>query len=135
MEFLRKMAQQSAEGFKDIADEVWDRLGDMKGVPQGYKDTSRTAGKYALTAQLLMTMNFPDDADILRHSFNVTGKGPTGADGFKGTGVGDLLDAVADITKERNLQAKGTTGYADISQTSTYDDLGNLLPMIRLIGE
>jgi hypothetical protein len=135
MEFLRKMAQQSAEGFKQIADEVWDRLGDMKGVPKGYKDTARTAGKYALTSQLLMTMNFPDDADILRHSFNVTGKGPTGSDGFSGTPVGDLLDAVADITKERNVQAKGTTGYSDISQTSTYDDLGNLLPMIRLMGE
>lgn len=134
MEFLRKMAQQSAEGFKEIADEVWDRLGDMKAV-KGYKEASRTAGKYALTAQLLMIMNFPDDADVLRHSFNVTGKGPTGSDGFKGTRVGDILDAVADITKERNIQAVASTGYADISQTSTYDDLGRLLPQIVMVGE
>lgn len=131
MELLRKIARQTATSFKDIADDVWDELGDTSMAPEGFRKTSRSSGKYALTAQLLMTMNFPDDAEIFRSSFNVTNAGPTGSHGFKGTPVAHLLDAVADISQERNAAAIGTVGFSDVTQTSTINDLGKLLPIIR----
>lgn len=131
MEFLRKLAQQSAEGFKEIADEVWGELGDTSGAPQEFKDMGRSAGKYALTAQLLMTLNFPDEAELFRDSFNATGKGPTGANGFEGTPMGHMLSQVAEASATRNAAAIGTQGFSDVTQTSTYDDLGKLLPQLR----
>lgn len=131
MEFLRKMARQSATAFKDIADEVWDEVGDVKGISKEFKSIEHSAGKYALTAQLLMTLNFPDDAEIFRGSFNITGQGPTGSQGFKGTPVGHLLDGVAEISMHRNAAAIGAQGFSDVSQTSTFEDLGKLLPQLR----
>lgn len=131
MDFLRKIAKDTATKFKDLADEVWDELGDTSGVPQAYKDVSRSAGKYALTAQLLMTMTFPDEAETFKDSFNITNDGPTGSQGFSGTPIGHLLDSVAEITVQRNAGAIGTQGYSDVSQTSTIEDLGALLPRIR----
>lgn len=131
MEFLRQQAERTASNFKDLADEVWDELGDLKGVSQGYKDAGKSAGKYALTAQLLMTMNFPDNAEVFRDAFNATGKGPTGAEGFKGTPIGGLLTAVAAISQHRNASAIGTVGFSDVTQTSTINDLGKDLPVIR----
>lgn len=135
MEFLNKLARKAATDFKDIADDVWDELGDSSMIPKAMKDISTSAGKYALASQLLMAMNFPDDADIFRHSFNVTGNGPTGSKGFAGTPIGHLLDSVADISLHRNTAAIGTQGYADISQTSTIDDLGKLLPNLRAMAQ
>lgn len=131
MDLLRKTARQVATSFKDIADEVWEELGDTSGVPQGYKDVARSAGKYALTAQLLMTMNFPDEAEVFRNSFNITNDGPTGSEGFSGTPIGNLLDGVAEVSSHRNTAAIGTQGYSDVTATSSIDDLGKLLPMLR----
>lgn len=135
MEFLQKIAEQAATKFKNLADEVWDELGDTSGVPQAYKDVSRSAGKYALTAQLLMTMNFPEEADEFRGSFNITNDGPTGAQGFSGTPIGNMLNAVAEITIHRNTSAITAQGFADATQTSTIDDLGRMLPDIRAMIE
>ncbi|AHK11874.1 hypothetical protein CHOED_014 [Vibrio phage CHOED] len=135
MEFLRKLARQSAEGFKDIAEEVWDEIGDTKGIPQGLKDAGRSAGKYALAAQLLMMINFPDEAETFRHSFNINGDGPTGATEFEGTPYGRLLDGVAEAVQDMNASAIGVQGFADVTQTSSYEDLGKMLPMLRDMGE
>lgn len=132
MELLRKHARKAATSFKDLADDVWEEVGDTKGLP---KALGETAGKYALTAQLLMTMNFPDEAEIFRGGFNVTGRGPTGAQGFEGTPIAHLLDNVAEVSMQRNTAAIGTQGFADVSQTSTIDDLGQLLPMLRSMVE
>lgn len=131
MELLRKIARETATSFKDIADEVWDELGDTSGIPEGFKKVSKSAGKYALTAQLLMAMNFPDDAEVFRSSFNITNEGPTGAQGFKDTPLAHLLDSVADMSMQRNASAIGTQGFSDATQTSTIEDLGKLLPKIR----
>lgn len=135
MEFLRKMAQQAADKFKDTADEVWDSLGDTSGVPQAYKDVSRSAGKYALTAQLLMILNFPDEPEVFSETFNVTNTGPTGASGFEGTPIGHLLSSVAKITAQRNSEAIGVQGFGDVTQTSSLDDLVELLPLIDEMAE
>lgn len=131
MELLRKMARRTATSFKDIADEVWDEVGDTSGVPEGFKRAANSVGKYAFTAQLLMAMNFPDDAEVFRSSFNVTNEGPTGADGFQGTPLAHILNTVAEISQERNTAAIGTQGFSDVTQTSTIEDLGRLLPMVR----
>lgn len=133
MEFLRKMARESGMGFKELADEVWAEVGDVSAVKSQFKGMEKSAGKYALTAQLLMTLNFPDDAETFRSSFNVTGKGPTGADGFSGTSIGDMLNGVSEVAAQMNAAAIGTSGAADISQTSTYDDLGKLIPRLRTL--
>lgn len=130
MEFLRKMAREAAMGFKDTADSVWDELGDIKGVPQAYKDVSRSAGKYALTAQLLMILNFPDNAEMFRDTFNTTNKGPTGAHGFSNTPIGNLLNGVSELSMQNNASAIGSQGYADVTQTSTYEDLERMLPQL-----
>lgn len=130
MEFLRKLAKQSADRFKDTAEEVWDSLGDTSGVPQAYKDVSRSAGKYALTAQLLMIMNFPDEPEVFSETFNVTNDGPTGASGFEGTPIGNLLSSVAKITQQRNVEAIGVQGFGDVTQTSSLKDLVEMLPLI-----
>lgn len=134
MEFLRKLAQESAMGFKDLADEVWGELGDISGVPQAYKDISTSAGKYALTTQLLMTLNFPDDAEMFRDGFNITNKGPTGSEGFKGTPVGNLLNGVSEIAMHRNAAAVGAQGFSDVTSTSTYEDLERMLPQLDALG-
>lgn len=131
MKFLRDIARKAANDFKNMADEVWDELGDTNGVPQAYKDVSRSAGKYALTSQLLMAMNFPDEAEVFRDSFNITNGGPTGAQGFEGSPIGFMLDRVAEVAMSRNTAAIGTQGYGDVTQTSTIEDLGQLLPMLR----
>lgn len=131
MEFLKEMARKSANDFKEIADDVWGELGDSSMIPKALKEISSSAGKYALASQLLMTMNFPDDADMFRNSFNATNKGPTGSKGFAKTPIGHLLDSVADISAHRNAAAIGVQGFADISQTSTIKDLGEVLPQVR----
>lgn len=135
MDFLRKQAQETAQGFKELADEVWDEVGDVSGIKGVFKGMERTAGKYALTAQLLMTLNFPDEADVFRDSFNNSGKGPTGSKGFEGSPIAHLLDGVADVAQTLNASAIATSGAADISQTSTYDDLGKLLPRLRALSK
>lgn len=131
MDILRKVARQAATSFKDIADDVWDEVGDAKGVSQLVKGVPRSAGKYALTSQLLMAMNFPDEAPTFQHSFNITNDGPTGSVGFQGTPIGHLLDSVAEVSQQRNASAIGIQGYAEAASTSTIDDLGNLLPKLR----
>lgn len=135
MEFLRKMARESATGFKDLADTVWAELGDTSGIPEEYKGISKSAGKYALTAQLLMMMNFPDDAEVFRDGFNITNKGPTGAEGFKGTPIAALLAGVSEVSMHRNASAIGTQGFSDVTQTSTYEDLDRLLPQLKAMAE
>lgn len=135
MEFLRKMARDSASSFKDLADTVWAELGDANSIPEEYKRISKSAGKYALTAQLLMIMNFPDNAEVFRDGFNITNEGPTGSKGFQGSPVGSLLEGVAEISAHRNAAAIGTQGNSDVTQTSTYDDLDRLLPQIREMGK
>lgn len=136
MDFLRKHAQQSAVGFKELADEVWSEVGATEGLRETFKGMEKTAGKYALTAQLLMTLNYPQEAETFRNGFNATGPGPTGSEGFADTPIGTMLDAVSELSQTLQAQAIGTTGAADISQTSTYEDLSKVLPRLRaLMGE
>lgn len=131
MEFLRKQAAQKAEGFKELADEVWDELGDIRGISKGMKQVAKTGGKYALAAQLLMMLNYPDEAEMLRDSYNVTGAGPTGAQGFQGTPLAHMLDATAALVIHRNTSAISIQGYADAGATSTMKDLITILPQLR----
>jgi hypothetical protein len=131
MEFLRKLTAKKADLFKDLADDVWDELGDISKISKGMKQISRTGGKYALTAQLLMILNFPEEAEMLRDTFNITGKGPTGIKGFQGTPMAHLLEATTAITIHRDAAAKEVQGYSDMGATSTYRDLNVILPQLR----
>lgn len=134
MQFLRDAAKAAGQGFKGIADEVWGSLGNTENAPEGAKVAGRTMGKYALTAQLLMMLNFPDDAEMYRDTYNITGGGPTGARNFKGT-VGNLLARTAQVASSINMEAMEVQGFADISSTSTYDDLSKLLPQLTQVVE
>lgn len=134
MKFLKDAAKKAAEGFKDLAEDVWDAMGDTSGAPEAVKKAGPTIGKYALTSQLLMMLNFPDSAEGLRDSFNVIGNGPTGARGFTGP-LKASLENVAKISKDNNEQAQRLQGFADISSTSTYDDLANMLPVLTMMAE
>ena len=132
MDFLRKMARQSGQEFKDLADEVWAEVGSSFDK-DSFKGMERSAGKYALTAQLLMTLNFPEDATTFRDSFNFTGEGPTGAQGFMGTPIQIALDGVAEMATVLGAQAMRDTGAIDVTKTSTYQDLDRILPELRRI--
>lgn len=129
MEFLRKAAKAASEDFKELADSVWDSMGDTRGVPAAAKKAGRTLGKYALTSQLIMMFNFPDDADMFRDSFNVTGDGPTGASEFGGP-IGTVLTNAADMAMQTNQEAINAQGFADISSTSTIEDIRKALPSL-----
>lgn len=129
MEFLRKATQAAGEDFKDLADAVWEQMGDTQGIPQALKNEGKTLGKYALAAQLAMMFNFPDDADMFRDSFNIIGGGPTGANEFTGTMHSILVNA-SDMAEGTNQEAIQAQGFADISSTSTFDDIRKMLPSL-----
>lgn len=122
-----KAAKAASEDFKDLADSVWDSMGDTSGVPKAAKKAGRTLGKYALTSQLMMMFNFPDDAAMFRDSFNISGDGPTGASEFGGP-IGTVLTNASDMAMQTNQEAINAQGFADISSTSTIEDIRKLLP-------
>lgn len=131
MEFIRQMARESATGFKDIADELWDTLSASKKLPKNLKKYSNTAGKYAITAKALMMLNFPDKVNDLAYEFNRSNpEGPDGVDGFMESSIGEMFKEVIKFSSQNNMLALELQGHADISQTSTYDDLAGVLPMI-----
>lgn len=129
MDFIRKAAQAASEEFKETSEKVWERMGDTQGVPEELKKMGKTLGKYALTAQLGMMFNFPDDADLFRDSFNIIGDGPTGANEFTGTMHTILINA-SNIAQQINEEATNAQGFADISSTSTLSDITKLLPQL-----
>lgn len=139
MQFLYDIAAQASENFKDTADAVWDALGESHKGSKTLREAQRTAGKYALTATLAMMMNFPDNSDMFRDTFNVTGPGPTGADGFLSdkelASVGRLMGRGAAVASTNNMQARMVNGFADVTATSTLSDIQKMLPMLVLVGE
>lgn len=134
MDFLRKAAKAASEDFKDLADSVWEAMGDTRGTPEVVKKAGKTLGKYAIASQLIMMFNFPDDADMFRDSFNVTGDGPTGASEFGGP-IGTALMNAADMAMSINQEAQNAQGFADIASTSTIDDVRKMLPSLMKVKE
>lgn len=137
MQFLQEMAAAAADKFKDTADAVWDALGSNTKNSGKLKGAHRVAGKYALTAHLCMMMNYPDNAELFRDTFNLTGDGPTGAASFyedeETSEVGALLGRGANVAMVNSQQAMMAQGYADVSATSTLDDIQKMLPMLLAV--
>ncbi|WFZ78502.1 hypothetical protein MQM1_019 [Aeromonas phage vB_AsaP_MQM1] len=139
MQFLYDMAAQVSEQFKDTADAVWDAVGPSHRGSGKLKEAQRTAGKYALVASLGMMLNFPDNADLFRDTFNLTGPGPTGADGFLEdeslASMGRVIGRTAAISSANNAQALMAQGYADVGATSTLEDIEKMLPMLVMVSD
>ena len=137
MQFLKEAAASAADKFKDTADAVWDALGPTTKNSGKLKVAHRVAGKYALTASLGMMMNFPDNAELFRDTYNLTGEGPTGAMKFfedeETSEVGMLLGRGANVSMVNNQQAQMAQGYADVLATSTLDDIQKMLPMLMAV--
>lgn len=127
MEFLRKQAKSITEDFKEASEEVWDSLSDLEGMPD-LKNAGPQAGKYALTATLLMCMNYPDISEDIEETFNLTGEGPTGTSGFIDTPLGKYLAANGELSRTRSEQALAAMVPPDPTSTSSIDDLMELLP-------
>ena len=139
MQFLYDLAAQAGDNFKETADAVWDALGESHKGSKTLREAQRTAGKYALTATMAMMMNYPDNAELFRDTFNVTGPGPTGAGEFMGDkeleSVGRLIGRGSVVAGANNSQAQMMNGFADVTATSTLSDIQNMLPMLMLVGE
>lgn len=134
MQFLQDLAAQTADKFKDTAEAVWDALGPTARNSGKLKESQRTAGKYALTASLGMMMNYPDNAEVFRDTFNLTGPGHTGAGNFLDddelAGIGRILGRSANVSMVNNQQAQMVMGYADVTATSSLSDIQKMLPML-----
>lgn len=139
MQFLYDIAAQVSEQFKETSDAVWDALGDSPKGSKTLRGAQRTAGKYAITATLAMMMNYPDNAEMFRDVFNVTGEGPTGASEFLSdkelSSLGRMLGRASSVAVTNNVQAFNIQGYADVSASSTLEDIQKMIPMIMFVGE
>lgn len=139
MQFLKEIAADASERFKDTADAVWDSMRPTTKNSGKLKEASRIAGKYALTANLAMMMNFPDNAELFRDTFNVTGPHHTGAKRFfedeETSDVGLILGRGANIAMVNNKQAQMAQGYADVLATSTLSDIQKMLPMLVAVSQ
>lgn len=139
MQFLYDMAAQVSEQFKDTAEAVWDAMGPSHRGSGKLREAQRTAGKYALTASLGMMLNFPDNAELFRDTFNLTGPGPTGADEFLSdtdlSAMGRVVGRTSAISSANNMQALMAQGYADVGATSTLEDIQKMLPMLVMVSD
>ena len=139
MQFLQELAADTADKFKDTAEAVWDALGGPVKKSERLKEAQYSAGKYALTASLCMMMNFPDNADVFRDIYNLNGKGHTGAFSFVDDeelhDIGKVLGRASNVATVNNYQARMAVGHADVSATSTLDDIQKMLPMLVAITE
>ena len=139
MQFLQDLAAQAADKFKDTADAVWDALGPSAKNSGKLRESQRTAGKYALVSSMAMMMNYPDNAELFRDTFNLTGPGHTGASKFfddeEVSEIGSVLGRSANVAMVNNQQAKMVQGYANVAATSTLDDILKMLPMLVMVSD
>lgn len=137
MHFMDKLAADAATRFKETADRVWESLGGPEASQsKTVKGAKYSAGKYAVTATMVNMMNFPDNAPLFAHVFNVTGNGPDGVQGFAASKsvtanrIARALDNTQNVAQNLALQATAAQGFADVSATSTLSDLNKILPVL-----
>lgn len=137
MQFMDKLAAEAANKFKETSDELWEFLGGPEASQSKTVRASRfSAGKYATLATMVLMMNYPDNATVFRDAFNVTGNGPDGVAGFAATKsvtanrIARALHNTQVISQTLSLEAIRAQGYADITATSTLDDILQMLPVI-----
>lgn len=137
MDFMDKLAAQAADNFKETAGDLWEFLGGPEASNSNTVRNARfSAGKYAVLATMVLMMNYPDNANIFRDAFNVTGNGPDGVDGFAASKsvtankIARALHNTQVVSQTLSLEAIRVAGQADPTATSTLKDIRKLLPVL-----